>query len=234
MVTSMYAGYPVTTLNRSMSSSLHSLPSSTRRNKTKKSRPKKKFETLPYFHVIGCSLCASMYEDSYGTYMPPCCSSRKADRTSLVEQLGPRLEPEGEAQPTRPEEIRHLNSRRKYQPEEPLYSDYGSDLDEEDDYLKRRGDLSTIDERTAMSEAISAVHLNSATIIKLAIIGAELQNIVKKSVIKVRTLFLFCLSWPLIMAPVLIGGTFRTLQLASFRFTTILRDGECCDYRAEG
>ncbi|KAA0183776.1 Tropomyosin [Fasciolopsis buskii] len=108
----------------------------------------------------------------------------EADRTSLVEQLGPRLEPEGEAQPTRPEEIRHLNSRRKYQPEEPLYSDYGSDLDEEDDYLKRRGDLSTIDERTAMSEAISAVHLNSATIIKLAIIGAELQNIVKKSVIK--------------------------------------------------
>ncbi|THD26237.1 Tropomyosin-2 [Fasciola hepatica] len=113
-----------------------------------------------------------------------CYASQKAGRKHLLDQLGPRLEPEGEDQPTKPEEKIRLDSKRKYQPEDPLFSDYGSDLDEEDEYLKRRGDLSAVDEKTAMSEAISAVHLNSATIIKMAIIGAELQNIVKKSVIK--------------------------------------------------
>ncbi|CAH8626048.1 unnamed protein product [Schistosoma margrebowiei] len=100
-----------------------------------------------------------------------------------VELLGPRLEPEGEDQATLESysECRNLLNEGT---DEPLFSDYGSESDDEDEYIKRRRCSKFIDDSSAMEEALSAVYLNSGTLIKMAIIGVELQNVIKVSLRK--------------------------------------------------
>ncbi|VDL94400.1 unnamed protein product [Schistocephalus solidus] len=67
---------------------------------------------------------------------------------------------------------------------EPLFSDYGDNSDGEDKYIEARKRQQIKDPRTAFAEAFSASTLNSGTLIKLAIIGAELKNIVQTSIDK--------------------------------------------------
>ncbi|VDQ02023.1 unnamed protein product [Trichobilharzia regenti] len=98
------------------------------------------------------------------------------------------MEPEGQEQDVL---SRHSERRSDLfeQSTELLYSDYGSQSDE-DEYIERRRNSIVVDDDTAMDEALSAVYLNSGTLIKLAIIGVELQNVVKVSLRKVRMLYL--------------------------------------------
>lgn len=106
-----------------------------------------------------------------------------------VELLGPRLEPEGEDQATL-ESYSECRNLLYEGTDEPLFSDYGSESDDEDEYIKRRRCSKFIDDNSAMEEALSAVYLNSGTLIKMAIIGVELQNVIKVSLRKVRILYL--------------------------------------------
>ncbi|RTG80827.1 tropomyosin 1, partial [Schistosoma bovis] len=101
-----------------------------------------------------------------------------------VELLGPRLEPEGEDQATL-ESYSECRNLLYEGTDEPLFSDYGSESDDEDEYIKRRRCSKFIDDNSAMEEALSAVYLNSGTLIKMAIIGVELQNVIKVSLRKI-------------------------------------------------
>lgn len=72
-----------------------------------------------------------------------------------------------------------------------LFSDYGDKSDSDDGYVISRKKQALKDERTTFSEAISAATLNSGTLIQLAIIGAELKNLVNSSLDKVTYFFMF-------------------------------------------
>ncbi|KAK4467850.1 hypothetical protein MN116_008771 [Schistosoma mekongi] len=109
-------------------------------------------------------------------------SNPTESRINTLELLGPRLEPEGEDQATQ-ERCSEDRNILYEQTDGLLYSDYGSENDD-DEYIERRRGLKSIDYDTAMDEAISAVYLNSGTLIKMAIIGVELQNVVKVSLRK--------------------------------------------------
>ncbi|CAH8866995.1 unnamed protein product [Trichobilharzia szidati] len=102
-----------------------------------------------------------------------------------LDLLGPRLEPEGQEQDVLSRYSEHRSDLFE-QSTELLYSDYGSQSDE-DEYIERRRNSRVVDDDTAMDEALSAVYLNSGTLIKLAIIGVELQNVVKVSLRKAET-----------------------------------------------
>uniref|UniRef100_A0A3Q0KE08 Tropomyosin-2 n=1 Tax=Schistosoma mansoni TaxID=6183 RepID=A0A3Q0KE08_SCHMA len=100
-----------------------------------------------------------------------------------LELLGPRLEPEGEDQVTLESNLERRNLPYEER-DELLFSDYGSESDYEDEYVERRRSSKFIDDKSAMEEALSAVYLNSGTLIKMAIIGVELQNVIKVSLRK--------------------------------------------------
>nr|CAX76349.1 Tropomyosin-2 [Schistosoma japonicum] len=103
-------------------------------------------------------------------------------RINALDALGPRLEPEGEDQATQERCSENRNIFYE-QTDGLLFSDYGSENDD-DEYIERRRGLKATDYDTAMDEALSAVYLNSGTLIKMAIIGVELQNVVKVSLRK--------------------------------------------------
>ncbi|VDO03017.1 unnamed protein product [Rodentolepis nana] len=103
--------------------------------------------------------------------------------------LGSRPEPEGcAANPIHQEE--HVRPTKKsyvpYSVDEPLFSDYGDKSDSDDDYVIARKKQSIKDQKTAFAEAYCASKLNSGTLIQLAIIEAELKNLVHSSLDKVK------------------------------------------------
>ena len=103
--------------------------------------------------------------------------------------LGTRPEPEGCAATTTSYEEATVPIRKSYVPyftDEPLFSDYGDMSDDEDNYVKARKKQSIKDQKSAFAEAYSASTLNSGTLIQLAIVEAELKNIVHSSLEKVN------------------------------------------------
>lgn len=103
--------------------------------------------------------------------------------------LGIRPDPEGCANvPTFHEEIipRTRRSYVPYQADEPLFSDYGDLSDAEDDYVKSRKKQPIRDRKAAFAEAYSASKLNSGTLVQLAIVEAEMKNLVCSSLVKVN------------------------------------------------
>uniref|UniRef100_A0A5K3EUM6 Tropomyosin 2 high molecular weight isoform n=1 Tax=Mesocestoides corti TaxID=53468 RepID=A0A5K3EUM6_MESCO len=101
--------------------------------------------------------------------------------------LGARPDPEGCASTAAfPEEV-VLPVRKSYVPfsmDEPLFSDYGGKSDDEDEYVRARKKQSIRDYKSAFAEAYSASRLNSGTLIQLAIVEAELKNLVHSSLDK--------------------------------------------------
>ncbi len=103
--------------------------------------------------------------------------------------LGVRPEPEGCATANNFREEAAPRVRRSYVPyytDEPLFSDYGDKTDDEDDYVRARKKQPIKDQKSAFAEAYSATKLNSGTLIQLAIVEAELKNIVHSSLDKVK------------------------------------------------
>ncbi|CAH8634049.1 unnamed protein product [Heterobilharzia americana] len=114
-------------------------------------------------------------------------SNEPESGTDQLALLGPRLEPEGEDQATLDKSSEQRNVLYD-QWTENLFSDYGSRSDDdEDEYIVRRRTSKIVDFDTALEEALSAAYLNSGTLIKMAIIGVELQNVVKVSLRKAET-----------------------------------------------
>lgn len=102
--------------------------------------------------------------------------------------LGTRPEPEGCAATNTVIEESVAPIRKSYVPyftDEPLFSDYGDISDDEDNYVKARKKQIIKDQKSAFAEAYSASRLNSGTLIQLAIVEAELKNLVHSSLEKV-------------------------------------------------
>lgn len=103
--------------------------------------------------------------------------------------LGTRPDPEGCAANTIYQGEFVRPTKKSYIPcytDEPLFSDYGDKSDDEDDYVIARKKQSIKDQKTAFAEAYSASKLNSGTLVQLAIVEAELKNIVHSSLDKVK------------------------------------------------
>lgn len=106
--------------------------------------------------------------------------------------LGVRPDPEGCAANSANCEEAVAPATKSYVPyftDEPLFSDYGDKSDDEDEYVRARKKQSIGDQKTAFAEAYSASKLNSGTLIQLAIVEAELKNLVHSSLTKVTRQF---------------------------------------------
>lgn len=124
-----------------------------------------------------------------------CCYEKQQ---ILYENLGPRTDPEGADQRSNNyviEKCNNYNYKYKNNEDNQLFSDYGSENDDDDykvdKYIQRRKNNDVLDVDTAINEAILAINLNSGTLIKLAIINVEIENVIKNSLNKVR-LYYFC------------------------------------------
>ncbi|KAH9279735.1 Tropomyosin-2 [Echinococcus granulosus] len=106
--------------------------------------------------------------------------------------IGVRPDPEGCAASSTDCEETAAPAPKSYVPyftDEPLFSDYGDKSDDEDDYVRARKKRLIGDQKTAFAEAYSASKLNSGTLIQLAIVEAELKNLVHSSLRKVTKQF---------------------------------------------
>ncbi|VUZ52964.1 unnamed protein product, partial [Hymenolepis diminuta] len=177
-MTSSYIDFPSSSSSSTFHSSTPQQPRTQRKNRNRRDS-KNKQRSFNYGCECTCQQC--------GQHMTP----TDAMFVSMYDfsTLGIRPEPEGCAANLIHREEIVRPTKKSYIPyftDEPLFSDYGDKSDSDDDYVIARKKQSIKDQKTAFAEAYSASKLNSGTLIQLAMVEAELKNLVHSSLDKVK------------------------------------------------